>query len=151
MTKVGGKLVVGGKNNNSKKLSRKQKKRAKKLLIKRSNKIQKSNERIIKAQYEEYEEKEKEEDKIYRYSIAYSFYGNGYGKTFRAEVYTKQKVSETQIHTKLEYFLRAKIANQNKGLQVMFNRATYEGLESEEVGKNDVGNSQLNRMFFYMD
>lgn len=93
---------------------------------------------------------------IYRYSIAYVYYNkskdNGtYGRTFRAEVYTNNKHNNRVIERKLIVFLNSKMRNQNSGLQYMYNNSSYQGFESDEVGSNDIGRSELNRMRFYID
>lgn len=129
------------------KLKRKSKPtRKQKKILKRKQIIQqKRNERIIKAQYEEQEQKAN----YYRYSIGY--FNAIYDKTFRAEVYTTAKMNENSAKAQLEAFLSRRISMQNKGLQKMYHLSEYMGFEAEEIGVNDLGSSQLNKMHFWID
>ena len=97
---------------------------------------------------EEKEEK-KEENKYFRYSIA--FYNANYEKTFRAEVYTTSEQNATNIQNQLRIFINQRIGLMNKGMQKMFAQSSFLGLESDQVGNNDVGQSELNKMHFWID
>ena len=100
---------------------------------------QEKNERIINEQYKNTK----------RYSIAY--FNSSYDKTFRAEIYTNMKRNEKVIERQLKVFLHKKVSELNPGLQALFKRASFIGFEAEDVGQNDVGNSSLNRFYFYTD
>lgn len=90
----------------------------------------------------------KEEITIYRYSIAY--FNANYDKTFRAEVYTTQQQGK-DIQRQLDNFLRNRISHLNKGAQRIFHSSAFVGIESEQIGNNDLGQSELNRMHFWID
>lgn len=117
-----------------KKLSRKHKKRVKRQIVKREK---------------------KKEVRYYRYSIAFFVHfrsdGDTIDKTFRSDIYTNHPLDNRMIEVKLIRFTNDKVSKLNMGLQAMYNRSQYLGLEGEEVGVNDVGHSQLNRMMFWID
>lgn len=88
----------------------------------------------------------------YRYSVSYfNAHSPPGGMTIRAEVYTNYPLDKYAITSQLQQFIRMRISHSNKGLQKIFAGAMYVGTEARQIGSNDVGRSQLNRMHFSVD
>lgn len=87
---------------------------------------------------------EKQQKRFYRYSIAY-FYVK-YRKTFRAEIYTDQPINEEWARKSLILSLKDWVNKHPPAVQAMFNNSSYVGFETDEVGINDIGQSELNRI-----
>jgi hypothetical protein len=138
---------------NKKLKARNKKLKATNISLKKKNSILRRNIRIkssrLKRIKTDIKPKDQEISSYYRYSIGY--YNAIYDKTFRAEVYTTTEQSTTDVQRQLSVFLLNRIASMNKGVQALFRMSTFVGLESEEVGINDIGKSELNKMHFWID
>ena len=115
--------------------------------ITHTNKILRK-ERLKREKEKERVEKASNEQQLYRYSISY--YNGNYDKTFRAEVIVIGKRDNDLMFSKLDSFLISSISRRNKGLQIMFKKSQYIGLESELIGHNDA-KGDLNRFHFSLD
>jgi len=92
---------------------------------------------------------EKEERRYYRYSIAY--YHTKYHKTFRAEIYTDHPINEEWARKSLNLALKDWVNKHPTTVQALFNDSSYIGFESDEIGVNDVGLSELNRTRCFLE
>lgn len=88
--------------------------------------------------------------KVRRYSISFALGGN-YNKNFRAEVYTYHPYREDVIAQELTNFIHKKVSQGNRGFRELFAKASFQGIESETVGVNDMSNKKLNVMYFYFE
>lgn len=115
-------------------------------LEKKNRRLKAKVKRLEKRQ--EVQTKEEVHSGIYRYSIDY--YCDYVEKNFRAEVYTDRRLNENVIRRQLEMALRQRVA-ENKDLSYLLRRSIIQGFEAEEVGINDAGRSQLNRIYCYIE
>ena len=126
---------------------RKQEKRLRNVRKRKYKKQSKFKERKISKR--RIVQQEKKQAFIHRYSIG--FYNAKYDKTFRAEIYVTTPKNEKQMIAILKHSLDRWMESHNAGFQAMYKRSKYMGLESEYVGSNDVGRSQIGRVLYSID
>lgn len=81
---------------------------------------------------------------IYRASLHYLNKTSVYESEFYAEVHTMGKLADQYIKRQLLMAIQRKLTN--RGIQTMFNGSTLIGFENEEIGVNDLGGVELNRV-----
>lgn len=109
--------------------------------------------RISNKAQEDLKEKTKYETpkkRLMRYSIAYVI-GGSYNKSFRVEVYTPNAINEKIVINELNNFLHRKIQQGNVGLKKLFAKSSFQGIENESIGSNDLAGHKLNTMYFYFE
>jgi len=121
--------------------------------LKRENKRLIKENRVYRREIQKRRTKERKEAisqaKLFRYSVAY--YNSKYDKTFRSAIYTDHELNEGHTQKQLMQFTQKRISMLNKGLIKIFNQSSFLGFEAEPIGKNDIGLSSLNRMYFWID
>ena len=90
-----------------------------------------------------------QETDIYRYSLHYLADNKSGSAEFRAEVYTLGK--RTNMQQTLKSFMDNKILDYNRGLQTFYKNSFLVGYEESEVGINDVGKAELNKLRFHVE
>ena len=89
-------------------------------------------------------EKEIEYNIAYRYSIAW--FSSRYDRAIRVVLYSKNKYSkETATKILLDKFRDFTFSKTNRGLRSLAFTSLYQGLESEEIGINDLRGEVLER------